>query len=227
MQNLKILFEDNHLIAVEKPKNVPTQSDSSEDPDLFTMVKRYIKEKYDKQGNVYLGLLHRLDRPVGGIIVFAKTSKAAARISTQIQNREFKKTYLAVVEGEVEKSSATLKDYLFKDKNLNMVRVVGKNHKEAKDAELSYRLLDSTNNLSLLAINLKTGRSHQIRVQLSNIHHPIWGDHKYGDDTSVKTNNIALWAYKVELKHPITNELISIKLNPPKEIPWNFFDINR
>ena len=159
---INIIYEDNHLLVVEKPVNIPVQSDDSKDDDLLTILKAYIKEKYNKPNNVYLGLVHRLDRPVGGIMVFAKTSKAAARLSKQIQQHEFKKTYLAICCSNKLKKQDTLTNYLLKDHKTNMV----KEDKKGKIAILDYELLAVKNDLSLVKINLKTGRSHQIRVQL-------------------------------------------------------------
>ena len=158
---INIIYEDNHLLVVEKPINIPTQEDNTKDKDLLTILKEYIKEKYNKPGNVYLGLVHRLDRPVGGIMVFARTSKAAARLSEQVRNKTFKKTYNAVVIGNINKEGK-LKDYLLKDEKKNIVKV----DKNGKEAILNFKKLDFKNNMSLVEINLETGRSHQIRVQM-------------------------------------------------------------
>lgn len=206
MQDLKVIYEDNHIIVVEKTPNVPSQEDKSKDLDLLSIVKTYIKEKYNKPGNVYVGLVHRLDRPVGGIMVFAKTSKAASRLSEQIRNKEIKKTYLAVVDGKVNNKQGTLEDYLYKDERNNISKVVSKDKNNSKVAKLDYETIkyDEIKNLSLLKINLHTGRHHQIRVQLSNFNHSIFGDQKYG--TRGKGKQIALWAYKLELIHPTTKE---------------------
>ena len=136
MQNLKILFEDNHIIVVEKTPNIPSQSDKTGDIDMLTLVKQYIKEKYNKPGNVYLGLVHRLDRPVGGIMIFAKTSKAASRLSDEVREKVFKKKYLAVVDGKIEKTKGSLENYLYKDERNNMSKVVNKDKKNAKLAKL-------------------------------------------------------------------------------------------
>ena len=168
---INVIYEDNHLLVVEKPINVPCQADSSGDEDLLTMLKKYLKKKYNKPGDVYLGLVHRLDRPVGGVMVFAKTSKAAKRLSKQIQNHELKKIYYAVIEGRVP-DGGVLKDKLLKDEKTNMTIV----SPLGKDAELSYNLISFINNLSLVRINLKTGRSHQIRVQFSSRKLPLYGD---------------------------------------------------
>ncbi len=206
MQELKVIYEDNHIIVVEKKPNIPSQSDKTGDMDMLTIVKEYIKEKYRKPGNVYLGLVHRLDRPVGGIMIFAKTSKAASRLSNQVREKIFKKEYLAVVDGEFEQRKGNLKDYLYKDERNNISKVVEREKKNAKLASLDYEVLkyNSVKNLSLVKINLHTGRHHQIRVQLSNFNHSIFGDQKYG--TRGKGKQIALWAYKLKIIHPITKE---------------------
>ena len=206
MQKLKVLFEDNHIIVVEKKPNIPSQADKTGDEDMLTMVKQYIKETYDKPGNVYLGLVHRLDRPVGGIMIFAKTSKAASRLSNQVREKVFKKKYLAVVDGKISQKQGTLEDYLYKDERNNTSKVVHKDKKNAKLAKLDYQVLkyNEVKDLSLLEINLHTGRHHQIRVQLANFGHSIFGDQKYG--TRGKGKQIALWAYQLTVVHPITKK---------------------
>ena len=222
---LNVLYEDNHLIIVEKPQNVPSQEDETGDLDMLAIVKRYIKEKYNKPGNVYVGLVHRLDRPTGGLMVFAKTSKSAERISKQIRDKIFKKYYLAVVEGEPIKENSILINYLKKDNKNNIVKVVSQDEAGAKDAKLEYNTLcKNKDNISLLKVELFTGRSHQIRVQLSNIGNPIIGDMKYG--SRIKNfKNLSLWAYKIKFMHPTTNKVMEFKLLPPVESePWNSFD---
>lgn len=220
MQNLKILFEDNHIIVVEKKPNIPSQADKTEDIDMLTLVKQYIKEKYDKPGKVYLGLVHRLDRPVGGVMVFAKTSKAASRLSDQIREKVFKKKYLAVVDGKFEKEKGTLENYLYKDERNNISKVVNKEKKNAKLAKLDYKVLkyNEVKNLSLVEINLHTGRHHQIRVQLANFGHSIFGDQKYG--TRGQGKQIALWAYELTIQHPITKEKITFQDLPETNGTW-------
>ena len=220
MQKLKVLYEDNHIIVVEKMPNVPSQSDKTEDIDMLTIVKQYIKEKYNKPGNVYLGLVHRLDRPVGGVMVFAKTSKAASRLSEQVRNKTFKKQYLAVVDGKIDGKNGTLEDYLYKDERNNISKVVSKEKKNSKYAKLDYEVItyNEVKNLSLLKINLHTGRHHQIRVQLSNFGHSIFGDQKYG--TRGKNKQIALWAYKLTIEHPITKEKITFRDLPNDVGTW-------
>ena len=211
---LKVLYEDNHIIVVIKPYNIPSQSDKTNDIDMLSLVKEYIKEKYQKPGNVYVGLVHRLDRPVGGIMVFAKTSKAASRLSESIRNKSFSKTYLAVVNGKFEKQNGILENYLWKDEALNMSKVVSKDKKGAKLARLTYAVLAEKNDLSLVKINLETGRHHQIRVQFSNAGHSLYGDQKYGKDSMGK--QIALWAYRLEFKHPVKDEIMKFEALPEK-----------
>lgn len=220
MNQLKILFEDNHIIVVEKKPNIPSQADKTEDIDMLTLVKQYIKETYEKPGNVYLGLVHRLDRPVGGVMVFAKTSKAASRLSDQVREKVFKKKYLAVVDGNLEKKQGTLEDYLYKDERHNRSRVVKPDKKNAKLASLDYKVLKyhEVKDLSLLEIDLHTGRHHQIRVQLSHFGHSIFGDQKYG--TRGQGKQIALWAYQLSFKHPITKEEMTFEDFPEPIGTW-------
>lgn len=219
---LEILYEDNHIIVVNKPQNIPTQSDSSGDKDMLTMVKEYIIEKYKKPGDAYVGLVHRLDRPTGGILVFAKTSKAAARLSEQIKTGTMEKTYLCVVEGVPNEPRAELFNYLKKNAKENRVRVVQAPIDGAKEARLSYELINANDKFSLLKINLDTGRSHQIRVQLSNIRLPIYGDAKYGAHPKA---NIALYASMLRFEHPTTKQLLTFKVCPPVDkLPWKTFE---
>lgn len=213
---INIIYEDNHLLVVEKPVNIPVQADISGDEDLLNMLKKYLKEKYDKPGEAYLGLVHRLDRPVGGVMVFAKTSKAASRLSKQVQKHELKKIYYAVIEGKVS-DSGVFKDKLKKDEKTNITYVSD----DGKDAELSYNLVGFINNLSLVKINLKTGRSHQIRVQFASRKIPLYGDQKY-NPKAIK-NQIALFAAKLEFKHPVTKEVMSFELPLPERYPFTLF----
>ena len=218
--DLKVIYEDNHIIVVEKPVNIPSQGDKTGDTDMLTIIKQYIKEKYNKPGNVYLGLVHRLDRPVGGVMVFAKTSKAASRLSDQVREKVFRKKYLAVVDGKVEPTSGSLEDYLYKDERNNMSKVVNKDKKNAKLAKLDYEVLkyNEVKDLSLLKINLHTGRHHQIRVQLSNFKHSIFGDQKYG--RRGKGKQIALWSYYLEIVHPVTKEKMQFEDLPEPVGTW-------
>ena len=214
---INVIYEDNHLLVVEKPINVPVQLDSSNDLDLLTILKKYLKEKYNKPGNVYLGLVHRLDRPVGGIMVFAKTSKCASRLSKQIKEQTFKKIYSAVVVGSIPEIGV-YKDYLLKDSDKNIVTVDPK----GKEAILSYKKIKTVDNLSLVEINLKTGRSHQIRVQFSHHGNPLYGDQKY-NLKAISNTQIALFAKKITFNHPITKEIISFELPLPNVDPWDKF----
>ena len=215
--NVNVIYEDNHIIVVEKPRNILVQADNTKDLDLLTMVKQYLKEKYNKPGNVYLGLVHRLDRPVGGIMVLAKTSKAAGRITEAIKNHEFKKTYLAVLCGKLE-GAGILEDYLKKieKENRTVVDAAG------KYAKLEYEVIDYQDNKTLVKINLITGRSHQIRVQFASRHLPLWGDQKY-NDKAIPGEQIALWATEIEFVHPVTKEILKFSLKPKNEYPWNLF----
>lgn len=214
---INVIYEDNHLLVVEKPINIPTQEDNTKDKDLLTILKEYIKEKYNKPGNVYLGLVHRLDRPVGGIMVFARTSKAASRLSEQVRNKTFKKTYNAVVIGNIE-NTGKLKDNLLKDEKRNIVKI----DKNGKEAILNFKKLNYKNNMSLVEINLKTGRSHQIRVQMAHHGYPLFGDQKY-NKTSKVGEQIALFAKKIEFIHPTTNELLTFELDLPNRYPFTIF----
>ena len=220
MENLKILYEDNHIVVVEKKPNIPSQADKTEDIDLLTSVKNYIKEKYNKPGNVYLGLVHRLDRPVGGVMVFAKTSKAAGRLSEQIREKTFEKKYIAVVDGRFELKKGSLEDYLYKDERNNISKVVSKEKKNAKFAKLDYEEIayNKVKDLSLVKINLHTGRHHQIRVQLANAGHSIFGDQKYGKRGQGK--QISLWAYKLTINHPVTKEKMTFEDLPEPIGTW-------
>ena len=222
--NLNIIYEDNHIIVVEKIPNILSQDDETGDISMMKLVKDYLKEKYNKPGNVYLGLVHRLDRPVGGVIIFAKTSKAASRLSDEVRKKVFKKEYLTIVDGKFENDKGTLENYLYKDKKTNISYVVSKDKKQAKIAKLDYEVLkyDRKKDLSILKINLYTGRHHQIRVQLSNINHSIYGDQKYGKRG--KNKQIALWAYKLTIIHPTKKEKMVFTSLPKKTGIWKILD---
>lgn len=215
--NINILYEDNHLLVVEKPINIPIQEDSSHDNDLLSILKEYLKQKYNKPGNVYLGLVHRLDRPVGGVMVFAKTSKCSSRLSEQIRNNKLNKIYYAVVENEIN-NSGKLENYLLKDGKKNIVKV----DKNGKKSILYYEKVSEKNKLNLIKIKLETGRSHQIRVQLSYNGNPLYGDQKYNKNSHVG-EQLALFAKKLEFYHPISNELMSFELDLPDRKPFNMF----
>ncbi len=221
---MKVIYEDNHIIVVEKMVNIPSQADKTEDVDMLSIIKSYLKEKYNKPGNVYLGLVHRLDRPVGGVMVFAKTSKAASRLSEQVRNKTFKKEYLVICNGKMEKEKDTLVDYLWKDEKKNTSYVVKPTKKNAKQAILDYEVLkyDKAQNLSLLKMNLHTGRHHQIRVQLSSRMHAIYGDNKYHGRGA--GTGICLWAYKLTLEHPITKQEMTFVDFPEKKGMWRLME---
>ena len=224
MQKLNIIYEDNHMIVVEKLENIPSQADKTEDIDMLTLIKQYLIEKYHKPGDAYVGLVHRLDRPVGGVMVFAKTSKAASRLSEQVRNKTFQKQYLAIVNGKMEENQGMLVDYLWKNEKKNMSQVVKEGTKNAKKAELVYEVIkyDAKLNLSVLKIDLHTGRHHQIRVQLSSRNHSIYGDQKYGGRGHGK--QICLWAYALTLHHPITKEEMHFQLLPKFEKSWKILE---
>ena len=207
MNNIKILYEDNSIIVVVKPRGILSQSDSSNEEDILTLLKKYLKEKYQKPGNVYLGLVHRLDKPVGGIMVFARNSKSAARLSKQIQNKQMQKYYYAVVHGIMPHKEGTLIDKIEKIDNKKVLL----NTENGKEAKLEYRVLNEKDNLSLIDIHLLTGRYHQIRLQFSSRGFPLYADQLYG--SSIK-DDIALFAYKISFYHPITKELLTFEIEP-------------
>ena len=221
VNKLRVLYEDNHVIVVVKEKNVLSQADNTHDIDMLTIIKKYLKEKYNKPGNVYLGLVHRLDRPVGGIMVFAKTSKAASRLSDQVRKKEIKKTYMAVVKGIIKKDEDTFVDYLLKLDNGNTI-VTTKN--KGKESVLTYKVLKRNyeKNETLVSIDLKTGRHHQIRVQFASRGYPLCGDQRYGK--SDKTQ-IALCAYKLEFIHPTTKQLMKFEIEKPLDTYWTDFTL--
>lgn len=212
---INILYEDNHVIVLIKPFNVPMQEDASKDLDLLNMVKQDLKERYQKPGNVYLGLVHRLDRPTGGVCIFAKTSKAASRLSETIRNHQFKKKYLAVVSDNGLKKEGHFVDYLLKDDKTNTVKV----HPKGKIAKLNYQVLKRYEHYALVLINLETGRSHQIRVQFASRQHPLYGDQRYNPQAKPNTQ-LALWAYELSFIHPTTKEWMTFRQEPPQEYPF-------
>ncbi len=219
-QMINVVYEDNHIIVVEKPVNIPVQADDSKDLDFLSMIKKYIKDKYNKPGNVYVGLVHRLDRPVGGIMVFAKTSKAASRLSEQVRLNKIKKVYHAVIEGKPLKEGH-LEDYLLKDSKTNTTKV----NKSGKLSILDYKLISTVENLSLVKVFLKTGRSHQIRVQFSSRNLPLYGDQRYNKNAKVG-QQIALYATSLSFEHPTTKETLTFELDLPNKYPWNIHNIN-
>ena len=219
-QMINVVYEDNHIIVVEKPVNIPVQADDSKDLDFLSMIKKYIKDKYNKPGNVYVGLVHRLDRPVSGIMVFAKTSKAASRLSEQVRLNKIKKVYHAVIEGKPLKEGH-LEDYLLKDSKTNTTKV----NKSGKLSILDYKLISTVENLSLVKVFLKTGRSHQIRVQFSSRNLPLYGDQRYNKNAKVG-QQIALYATSLSFEHPTTKENLTFELDLPNKYPWNIHNVN-
>ncbi|MFK2820883.1 RNA pseudouridine synthase [Flavobacteriaceae sp. LMIT009] len=219
--NLQVLFEDNHIIVVNKRAGDIVQGDRTGDKPLSDVVKEFIKEKYDKPGNVYLGVTHRLDRPTTGIVVFAKTSKALTRLNKMFNQKEISKTYWAIVKQKPQEPQATLINWLKKNPKNNKSTAYNKEIKDSKKAILHYELRKSLDNYHLLEINLETGRHHQIRCQLANIGSAIKGDLKYGFDRSNKDASIHLHSRKIEFIHPVSKEQISITAPPPNDVIWN------
>ena len=211
MKSLKVLYEDNHIIVVEKPVNIPSQADKTGDVDLLTIVKQYIKEKYNKPGEVYLGLVHRLDRPTGGVMVFARTSKSASRLSEQIRNKTMHKKYLCIVDGKMENQTGSMRDFLLKNERTNTSKVVKEGAKNAKEAILDYEVVKYNEeiNMSVVKVNLHTGRHHQIRVQFASRGHSLSGDQKYG--TRGRGKQLALWAHSLSFIHPTTKEELTFE----------------
>ncbi|MBR5425629.1 MAG: RNA pseudouridine synthase [Clostridiales bacterium] len=230
MDSPRILFEDNHLLVAVKPAGVLSQSDTTGAPDMLTLLKAYLVEKYNKPGEAYLGLLHRLDRPVRGVMVFAKTSKCASRISEQIRNRTVKKKYRAIVYGAFDNEKGEIRSYLLKNSKTNLVDVFENREKAPKDAKecfLEYEVIGQGRiagvPVSLLSVDLHTGRSHQIRAQLSSIGHPIVGDRKYGKGPNRFSGDILLESYHLEVDHPVSRERMIFEIPLSEEEPWNQF----
>lgn len=222
---INILFEDNHIIVAEKPYGLLSQADITGDSDILSELKKYIKDKYNKPGNVFVGLVHRLDKNVGGVMVFAKTSKAAARLSKQIQAHKFQKTYLAIVHGKLDESITTLKHYLVKSEEERRSVAYTDEVPNSKYAELSFKVNSVSDDMSLLEVELKTGRAHQIRVQLSTIGHAIVGDRLYIEGIRDSSSSIALWANQLSFLHPVTQDKVTFSARPPKDFPWNKFNL--
>lgn len=225
---IKVVFEDNHILVVEKPRDILCQEDITGRPDMLTILKEDVKIRYNKPGNVYLGMVHRLDRPVGGIMVFARTSKAASRISALIRDRKFYKEYLAVIYGRPDDKEGSLESFLAKDRKKKKAVAVKNNeiNKELtipKIALLKYKVLTTKDNLSLVNVVLETGRFHQIRAQFAQLGNPLYGDEKYSGFREQKDERLALWSHKISFKHPVENEIKTFISFPPKEYPWNLF----
>ncbi len=220
-KNLQVLFEDNHIIVVNKRPGDLVQGDKTGDLPLSEVVKEYIKIKYDKPGNVYLGVVHRLDRPTSGIVLFSKTSKALPRLNKLFAEKEAKKTYWAVVKNSPANTSDTLTHWLKRNPKQNKSYAHKKEVPDSKKAILTYTLIKKLDRYALLEVDLKTGRHHQIRSQLSSIGSAIKGDLKYGFDRSNPDGSIHLHARKIEFVHPVRKELITILAPPPKETIWD------
>ena len=223
---MEVIYEDNTVVVVNKPQNIPSQEDSSKDKDMLTMVKEYVKEKYNKPGNVFIGLVHRLDRPTGGVMVFARNSKSASRLSEQIKNGDMEKTYFAVTKGIPSIPHTMLVTYLKKDEKNNIARIVPMSEEGAKKAELEYTVLETIDGYALLKVKLFTGRGHQIRAQLSSIKCPIVGDQKY--DSDAEKTNLHLYAVELKFNHPTSGQKMVFKVYPPEDKPvWNKFHLEK
>ena len=223
-RELQVLYEDNHLLAVYKPAGVLSQGDETGDPTLLDAAKAWLKHKYAKPGNVFLGLVHRLDRPVAGVLLLAKTSKAAGRLSAEFRTGRVEKVYRAVVEGTPEPPEQTLTSAVVKDEEARRSRLVEAGTAGAREVELHYRVLGTGKGVSLLEVVPKTGRSHQIRVQLAGIGHPILGDVKYGASAPLPGGEIALYARALSFTHPTRDEVVEIAAGPPPGWPWPVSD---
>lgn len=219
----RILYEDNHLIVINKLPSEIVQGDKTGDLPLSEEVKQYLKKKYNKPGNVFTGVIHRLDRPVGGVVVFAKTGKALSRMNELIKNREIKKTYWAIVKNKPREIEAVLTHFLLRNEKKNKSFVSNKKQENSKEAILTYRLMASSKDYHLLEVDLKTGRHHQIRAQLAAIGCPIKGDLKYGYSRSNKDASISLHARSVSFHHPVKKEPLTVIANPPDDVLWRFF----
>jgi len=218
---IKILYEDNHLLGVFKEAGRLVQGDRTGDVTLLSLAKDYLKYKYKKTGNIFLGLVHRLDRPVSGVVLFARTSKAASRLATEFRLRRVDKTYLAVIEGRPQPASGTLVSNIIRTHMRS--RVIREPSPKAKEAELSYRVLTASEGLSLVEIKPATGRHHQIRVQFSTAGYPIAGDLKYGASDKLADRSIALHAAGLSVKHPVRDEQVRLEISPPRRYPWDLF----
>lgn len=223
---IDLVYEDNHLIVVNKKPSQIVQGDKTGDTPLTDLIKSYLKEKYNKPGNVYLGLVHRIDRPTSGLVVFAKTDKAGKRLTQLFKNRELKKIYWAVVQNRPPEEVATLENYIRKNEQKNKSYVVSEKVLGAKRAELKYRYVLSSDRYHLLEVELLTGRHHQIRCQLAHINCPIKGDVKYGFDRPNKDLSIHLHARSIEFIHPVKKETLHLIAPPPKDPVWDYFSEN-
>lgn len=221
---MTVLYEDNHIIIVNKTTSEIVQGDKTGDKPLSEIVKEWLKEKYNKPGNVFCGVTHRLDRPVSGIVIFAKTSKALPRLNEMFKNKEVKKTYWAIVKNNPPKPQDTLINYLVKNEKQNKSYAYPTEKPDSKKAILHYKLVSQSDKYSLLEIDLETGRHHQIRCQLAKMGCPIKGDLKYGFDRSNSDGGISLHARKVSFIHPVSKNLIEVTAPVPEDSLWNFFE---
>ncbi len=220
---MEILYEDNHIIAVNKKSSDIVQGDKTGDEPLSEKVKAYIKKKYEKPGAVFIGVTHRLDRPVSGVLIFARTSKALTRLNKMFLEKEVKKTYWAIVKEKPIKETDTLNHYIVRNQKKNKSFAYDKEVNNSKLASLSYKLIASADNYYLLEVDLHTGRHHQIRCQLAKIGCPIKGDLKYGFPRSNSDGGISLHSRKIEFIHPVQKEQVSVIANPPKDSLWDYF----
>lgn len=215
---INVIYEDNHILVVEKPANMPMVLDSSQDLDLLTLAKKYIKDKYNKPGEVFLAVVQRLDRPVAGICVFARTSKAASRLCDAIRIHEFRKKYIAIVEDNNLKDCGIFEDYLLKDDKTNTTTI----NPNGKYSKLDYQVLERKNNYAKVLINLHTGRPHQIRVQFASRNHPLFGDQRYNKNAK-KGQQIALFSTTISFIHPTLKKEMTFNLELKNTYPYNMF----
>jgi 23S rRNA pseudouridine1911/1915/1917 synthase len=221
--SLSVIFEDNHLLVVNKQAGTPVQGDETGDTPLTQIVEDYLRVTYKKPGNIYVGLVHRIDRPVSGLVLFAKTGKAAARLSEMLQTRKIQKTYFAITDKQPPHASGHLSDFLWKDAKNNKVYCYVKEKAGSKKAELTYKVIEHVNGFYLLEVNPLTGRSHQIRVQLANMGCPILGDTKYGSRLPLNDRSICLLARKLVFEHPVKKEIVTFYSNTPTSKYWQLF----
>ena len=226
LNNLQIAYEDNHIVIINKRPGDIVQGDKTGDMPLSDIVKAYIKVKYHKPGNVFLGVVHRIDRPTSGLVMFARTSKALTRLNQMLKDKHIKKTYWAMVKNKPGKDEDTLIHYLKKNPKNNKTTVFDKPVEGAKKAVLHYKIISSSDNYHLLEIDLETGRPHQIRAQLSKIGSPIKGDLKYGFPRSNPNGGISLHARQINFIHPVKKEPVVVTASPPDGDIWHFFDVN-
>lgn len=221
---MQVIYEDNHIIIVNKSCSEIVQGDKTGDEPLSETVKKWLKEKYNKPGNVFCGVTHRLDRPVSGIVVFAKTSKALSRLNEMFKNKEIKKTYWAIVKNKPQEKEGSLINYLIKNEKQNKSYAYNSERLNSKKAILHYKLIAESDRYNLLEVDLKTGRHHQIRCQLANMGCVIKGDLKYGADRSNPDGGISLHAREIEFIHPVSKQIVSVKASVPDEKLWKTFE---